>query len=302
MGRATGTSRASSPSLWEVPRALAGMLGSAARGALTTTLGLPGDIEALASEYLLGETPTSSGHVVTVLPTTEDVAGFLPQLPEGMRVPQYETLGSFVGGTPGQAVRTAARVARPVGMGALRELNRLVEQGHPLVAAASPLNVVKLKGGNWLAGQTESVLGELKRDPSLMDDATGPLALNKWIKGPLTKYVKTSMATPEDPVRALAEQGILHYDPPRPRGATDVKELRVRAGFPEQGAAATTQQEIEDLHALYPTAWRNRRQGMAEGGAVRPDWWNDVERPRFYDKVEELAEGGGAVSGGSSYE
>jgi hypothetical protein len=40
-------------------------------------------------------------------------------------------------------------------------------------------------------------------------------ALNKWVEGPLTKYVKRDMASPEDPIRKLAEQGILHYVPER---------------------------------------------------------------------------------------
>lgn len=43
-------------------------------------------------------------------------------------------------------------------------------------------------------------------------------SLNSWIEGPLTKYVKTRMASPEDEVRKLAEQGVLHFEP---RGIRD---------------------------------------------------------------------------------
>jgi hypothetical protein len=39
------------------------------------------------------------------------------------------------------------------------------------------------------------------------------LAMNTWIDKALTKYVKNDMATPGDPVRALAERGVLHVDP-----------------------------------------------------------------------------------------
>lgn len=38
-------------------------------------------------------------------------------------------------------------------------------------------------------------------------------ALNDWIDQKLTRYVKNDMGTPRDPVRALAEQGILHVPP-----------------------------------------------------------------------------------------
>jgi hypothetical protein len=38
-------------------------------------------------------------------------------------------------------------------------------------------------------------------------------ALNNWLDTKLNKYIKNEMGTPEDPVRALAERGILHVDP-----------------------------------------------------------------------------------------
>ena len=41
----------------------------------------------------------------------------------------------------------------------------------------------------------------------------GKHAINNWIDKKLTSYVKNQMATPEDPVRALAERGVLHYEP-----------------------------------------------------------------------------------------
>ena len=98
--------------------------------------------------------------------------------------------------------------------------------------------VVKPKGGNWL-GHVERALSNLKSSqfgPSAKDLAEelatykpgsesydrvlreiGLLqrsnAVNDWVGGPLTKYVKTYMGTAEDPVRKLAEQGILHVNP-----------------------------------------------------------------------------------------
>lgn len=38
-------------------------------------------------------------------------------------------------------------------------------------------------------------------------------ALNNWIDKQLTRYVQKEMATPEDPIRALAERGPIHFDP-----------------------------------------------------------------------------------------
>lgn len=89
--------------------------------------------------------------------------------------------------------------------------------------------VVKPKGGNWLS-QVENALKGLKSpstyrspEPSLRNEA-----INNWIGGPLTKYVKTYMGTAEDPVRALAERGILHINP---------EELNIRRGWLSSEAA-----------------------------------------------------------------
>jgi hypothetical protein len=47
----------------------------------------------------------------------------------------------------------------------------------------------------------------------LENPRSNEVALNKWIEQKLGKYVKNDMGTPEDPVRALAEQGVLHVNP-----------------------------------------------------------------------------------------
>ena len=101
-------------------------------------------------------------------------------------------------------------------------------------------NVVKDTGGNWLSGSVENALKGLKGQtaprythindegmavgegygrPMTADEIQSrnadPVyarneALNKWIDSNLTNYVKKQMATPGDPVRKLAEQGIVH--------------------------------------------------------------------------------------------
>lgn len=93
--------------------------------------------------------------------------------------------------------------------------------GGPLGGLAG---VIKPKGGQWLKGNVEDALKPLRprvfgalmppetlKLPEAMKNPD--LALDAWIQGPLTKYVKNQMATPEDPIRALAEQGILHVSP-----------------------------------------------------------------------------------------
>ena len=76
------------------------------------------------------------------------------------------------------------------------------------------LGIIKAKGGNWLTGSVEDALKGLKTNAHLFPDAKpSQLALDNWIEGPLTKYVKRDMATEGDPVRKLADQDILHFAP-----------------------------------------------------------------------------------------
>lgn len=108
------------------------------------------------------------------------------------------------------------------------------------------LGVIKQKGGNWLSGSVEDALKGLKQthqgsnpnsliehlqarmaerpdlapgDPTYdtfarsVEQLQPKAAINNWIDKQLTRYVKNQMATPEDPVRALAERGVLHVSP-----------------------------------------------------------------------------------------
>lgn len=96
-------------------------------------------------------------------------------------------------------------------------------------AGMGALGVIKSKGGNWLASDIAGAVSKLKRDVEGVQDIDPEMiaehmavagvdlrpkaAINKWIDGALTRYLKNDMATPHDPVRALAEQGILHTKP-----------------------------------------------------------------------------------------
>ena len=105
------------------------------------------------------------------------------------------------------------------------------------------MGIVKMPGGNWLSGAPESALKPLLKDhldPTEIKQAmeadlqagkikeggrqhlqyqahhgvaTQRQAVNQWINKQLTRYVKNDLGTARDPVRALAEQGTLHYEP-----------------------------------------------------------------------------------------
>jgi hypothetical protein len=113
------------------------------------------------------------------------------------------------------------------------------------LAMGSRSQVVKPKGGNWLAGSVERSVEpmraylpseEMIREAGMNPDVPArhaSLAMNKWLDQKLGKYIRNEMATPEDPLRALAERGIMHSEI-TPTGY-NVARARRKAGFPEEG-------------------------------------------------------------------
>ena len=171
------------------------------------------------------------------------------------------------------------------------------------------MNVIKEKGGNWLSGSVEKAVDPLKTkygvmtpeeirshqqaietakrihansaDPAYQNaiaqmenearSSTHANAINNWIDRNLTNYIKKEMATPEDPVRKLAEQGIVHipseqvgvnrYRAPQHREAYGGKQLGVsEAAKAWEGASdvainaprARTIKENESLYGANP--------------------------------------------------
>lgn len=123
-----------------------------------------------------------------------------------------------------------------------------------LARDAGTTSVIKNKGGNWLSGSVEGALSGLKKrvDPELegyfrrgQNMAPGERAevatkipINDWVDKQLTRYVNNEMATPEDPVRALAERGVLHITPPEVMidpPSIGVQQLRKFGGFSPEG-------------------------------------------------------------------
>lgn len=193
------------------------------RGMLSGVAGAPGDLESFV-RMLPGLSEK------TILPTSEDVERAMPlraasDTPLGRAATGIGQIGGGFYTGPGSPLRAVAALPS-----AVRKAGRdfAVASGQPTS------NVIKQKGGNWLAGSVEDALKGLRAQeeyggalPARIQEfnytpaeaeavyARGApqRALNNWIDKQLTRYVKNEMATPEDPVRALAERGVLHVGP-----------------------------------------------------------------------------------------
>lgn len=223
MGRATGKNNPNLGAL-ELLRGLYETLGGAARGVTSATLGMPGDLEGLLRML----TPGVSNE--PFLPNTERVSKYVPGPDNTM-----SELGRNLPLTPTQT----AKLGRPVAQHAAELIHRGMMGEGPLkgaLQAVAPMNVIKPRGGNWLPGSSrhniENILkdelrtngiGEeefmdlYRNDPNQVNEARkgyeNAKVMDQWIQGPLRKYIMRDMATESDPIRKLADQGILHVDP-----------------------------------------------------------------------------------------
>ena len=215
---------------------------SALRGYFASAAGSPGDIEGIlrsglsqVPSQLLTAFPAlrafgigSRADPTPQLPTTEFYNEYLPgaQLNETPTGKAFTTAGNMLGGTGATAI---------AGLGAksTAELANLAAR----IAAESPragsraaqLGVIKMPGGNWLKGSVEDSVMDVKRrgTPSIAfsqeeaDDliARGfvrdkseeglylpPDPVNTFIDKKIVPYIKNEMATPGDPLRAMAEK------------------------------------------------------------------------------------------------
>ena len=167
-------------------------------------------------------------------------AGVAFQEPEDPTLRAFFTAGDIGSNlvNPAGATRTAVRGAEKTGEAAkaLAEFATRPVERDPFFAGpmGRQRGAIKAKGGNWLAGEVEGATEPLRprgpthRDEALMIGGEWPAfvetpqgkavmaqndALNNWIDKKLNRYIKNEMATPEDPVRKLAERGILHVEP-----------------------------------------------------------------------------------------
>ncbi|CAB4122792.1 PcfJ-like protein [uncultured Caudovirales phage] len=266
------------------------------RGVASGVLGAPGDIESLIRML-----PGLSDQ--TVLPTSADVERRLPlrgvsQTPVGRAATEMGTIGGGFYTGPGAPLRAVAALPSAVS-----------RAGRDFVMAAGQpaVNVVKPKGGNFLTGTVERVVEPMKtrvigQDPAnrlrdldaayaqnveagvAMDPAVfarerarlePEVAMNRWLETKLGKYMRNEMATPEDPLRALAERGITHAEvAPLNTYLGDTMALRREAaGFPAEGlgqSEAAQRWEAAADYALHNLPAKNR---LASQGLEAENPW-----------------------------
>ena len=93
-------------------------------------------------------------------------------------------------------------------------------------------------------------------------------AINQWVERNLANYIRKQMATHDDPIRKLAEQGIVHMPPERMGyGSTQAEGVRKVHGAPRLGQSEAAQawedaadvamhpMPIKDLHRDYREPW-----------------------------------------------
>jgi hypothetical protein len=197
-----------------------------------------------------------------------NVGDFLEKLETEYKMPALTPeLMPFIGAA--EAAKQQSK--RAVKQGALTAASRM-DAGPKAGSRAAQRGVVKMPGGNFLTGRVEKdvapfkaslIVGEtpaqriprheeLLKDPSLnqdqldrvkyqLEETKKDAALDKWVDSNLSNYIKKQMGTPDDPVRALAEQGITHkadlLREDQVFADKPIMDQRREAGFPEEGMA-----------------------------------------------------------------
>ena len=180
---------------------------------------------------------------------------------QGLEMPMLADPYNYIG------LGLGTGAAKAVGKFVAPTANRMLES-HMVRSGMRP-SVIKDTGGNWLHGSVEEHLSPLQQGSSagppiaeriakhrqellnpdldeegrrvvqgLLDSKVRNQALDKWIGGNLTNYIKKQMGTADDPVRKLAEQGIVHYKPPYPESLVDnTAQKRAKFGTSQMGVS-----------------------------------------------------------------
>ena len=266
-------------------RALLDMIASGARSAVATTAGLPVDMVNTAvglhnMAHDIRRRKFEGYETGTIPGGSEDIKGLIPNPVKdpNSNLNKMADFGGDFAIIPG--VGTAAmKGAKMVG----QEIADRVATGQKLMPGpfSEPqmaMHVVKPKGGNWLNNSVEKGLYPLTKSvlneqgirnlgerqgqevvDRYMEGHKKDVALNNWVNRNLTNYVKKEMATPEDPVRKLAEQGITHFP------VAEDPRYWVRKGESAREDAGGTQMGQSDL----AKQWENRTDTMIRKDAAQ---------------------------------
>jgi len=110
-------------------------------------------------------------------------------------------------------------------------------------------------------------------------------AVRRWVDSNLDNYVRKQMGTPDDPVRKLADQGILHMPQLDVTLMKLVANQREAAGFPREGFATT------DLGRMWETLTDSGIKQIEAGKLRDPEYMLDIGR-RFRDEEKNFGRPG----------
>ena len=148
--------------------------------------------------------------------------------PEAERMRGMSALEALRGyaGAPSQASVMHPGSAAGYESGELAGMAEMLVPGAAMAKGAlgaALAGVIKPRGGNWLESGLKPVLQDLKRatynrpepleNENLVELFRQNEALNRWVEGPLTKYLKRDIGTEQDPVRRLFDEGVYHVPP-----------------------------------------------------------------------------------------
>jgi hypothetical protein len=233
-------------------------LESILRGAVSQVPGVVGDLESGGRQLLnfsFGPGGVNVGEK-TAAPTSSEIRARVPRItatrPESSGM---ESMGEMM--APGLA-KAAAPVAKAAAKGTAKEMLRGIE-GEGVLAPISPqgsiMYAVKPKGGRFVGHETSSgefvdSVDDLIKSGDLMPDTRSELplpmqsrnALNEWVQTKVGKYIRSDMATENDPFVKATDQGKrlhLHEDIDEVPAPMSVEYTRLSEGFPKQGVAKT---------------------------------------------------------------
>ena len=275
------------------------------RGSTAGTFGAPADILNLLRVKQLGgsDIPYGYEYFNRVLPS----AGPSQEAKVMGTLGQFAPLPSRVASAPLKAVAAipgaikhgatefakasalgAPHVMRPRGSqtidtGLREELSRFYRRQNPEATLAELETRLASEPTSPEATRTfENAINELKKE----------VAIKNWVQGPLAKYIKRDMGTPEDPVRLLAEEGITHTQFPPAFAQTSgfQGKLRDEAGFPMWGMGVSPEARRYENVADYAVgepyiighpetaeafelgALASKYHGEGSHGSQMPDW------------------------------